>query len=188
MARRRVRHPHPGVLRIALPAALAVVAACGGSPAPTPAGGGTSTSSSADGSLQGSHPDACRLLTLDEAKTAMGRPVQHDGASTSALGEPQCRYTVVASATDIDVSSIEIKYIDPAIFTAVQGSTAQTGLPVTPLAGVGDQAMYQDAGGFSLLYVRKGDADLIVTIIDNRDPGTAKDREKTVALQALSRL
>jgi hypothetical protein len=93
--------------------------------------------------------DACKLITADEAAAVLGKPV--DPGQPPEPGSSSCLFTT----TGLSIDSIEITVLDLAEFKPTQKSI--TGLTITQVSGIGDDAYYISiGGGHVVLNVRKG--------------------------------
>lgn len=132
-------------LLVLLVTSLAFTTGCsgsGGSAAAAP--GATGRSSAAPGS---SHPiaDPCRLLTRAEASAAVGKAlvrndVQHFGPVT------RCRF--------FDASGDEPIWLDVADASTFDALTHMPGM--TPVSGIGDQALWQHDELSTFVHILKG--------------------------------
>jgi len=178
-----------------------LLAACGGSSGANPtagvggAGGGATGSKpaasapgaqAAGGSLSGSLPQACTLLTASDAQTALGVPVGAPTVDQGGGSSDNCTYAPVAIT---GFTSIELAVFGPASFAHIKQSSA--GATVTAISGLGDDALFIDAGSLAgvQLDVLKGNTAFYVAIFDNNESADQiKAAEKAVAEVVLSRL
>ena len=58
----------------------------------------------------------------------------------------------------------------------------------TPISGVGDDAFYTTAAGWTTLTVKKGDAYFVVRVYGVPDPAKQKEIEKALGAQAAARM
>jgi hypothetical protein len=127
----------------------ATLAACGSSSAPATTGTSTSssttasspsssstTSSSAASSGQASGaPDACSLITADDAALAVGGPVGAPKPRATPGGGTSCSY--IQEPVAVDSGTVAISVFSPGVTLA----SVREGLTDTqPLSGVGDDA------------------------------------------------
>ncbi len=172
-----------------------LVAACGSASvaSPTPGGGGSAPagpSASAPAvpavTPAGSAPAACSLLTAADAQTALGSPVGSPTANQGSGSSNNCTYSPEAFT---GLTSRELAVLAQRSFDEAKGTTA-TGVTVTPVSGVGDDAFFFDAGiAGTQLYVRKGSIAFYVALFNGKDtPDQLRAAEKAAAQAVLGRL
>jgi Protein of unknown function (DUF3558) len=170
-----------------------LVAACGGSAATGSVPVGATQSAripgppAATASPTGSTPIAlnpCTLITADEARAALGEPV--DPAKASSPGAPYCYFYAHATQDD----SVEIYLTKPISFLPDQSSIAGV-FEVTKISGVGDAAYYVDDVGAGTvgLNVKKGEATLVVSVAHKGSSiASLEAAEKTLAMLIAGRV
>jgi hypothetical protein len=179
--------------------ALLLVGACGssssgGSIASSAAGGSsglpaTASASNAPGAPSAGAPgtaptDACLLLTQAEASTALGISVL-PGQPVIGIGQSVCLWGP-AGASLLEGQRVLVRIVMPQYFRL--GKLPVTGVVVTPVSGLGDDAYYvTDPALGTTLYVQKGSATFDVEVGGFSDAQT-KTIEMTVAQDILSKL
>jgi hypothetical protein len=178
---------------IALILVAGFVAACGGSAATGSApvgatqtaripGPPTATASPTDSASIALNP--CTLITVDEAKAALGEPV--DPAKASSPGAPYCYFYAHATQDD----SVEIYLTKPISFLPDQSSIAGV-FEVTKVSGVGDAAYYvNDVGAGTVgLNVKKGGVTFVVSMSHKGSSiASLEAAEKTLAMLIAGRV
>jgi len=126
--------------------------------------------------------DACSLITVGDAASALGEPV--DAGTPPEPGAHSCLYSAQALSTN----GVEISIIGLGTFNPTQKSIS--GLTITPVSGVGDAAYYLSMGtGFEVLNVRKGSTTFSVSILrKGASDSQLQGDEKTLALLILGRI
>ncbi len=133
--------------------------------------------SSAGPAFAAKPPDACGVVTKDEAAKALGVPIV--GMKARLLGaSSMCTIKGAGAFKAIAVTTYGWSSVPEAqsAFASILSSTAQMGQPSVALHGLGDQA--QQIG--TNVYVRKGTAAYVFNVIDG-SVGPAHDA-KSVAL------
>ena len=151
------------------------LAGCGSDKqSPTPTGnGGNPTSASSGGG--GTLPDPCRLITKDEAATAMGNAVQ-DGVPSNASDGKSCVFSAA-------VGSVAVMVYSKVDFDAIYSSNKTVyGAKFSDVTGAGDKGFSTPAG----VYFRKGSVTVRVQIIGLVDDAIAKT--VTLAKAAAARM
>jgi hypothetical protein len=150
-----------------------MLAACGGSTATgaatsavpshaaTPAGAASTSAPAAAGTV----PEACTLITSQEATVALGVSA---GTPTGAAG--QCNYTTASSSMTI----IATLYPDSGTAQSSYAGTrtaAQGGVPgFQDVSGVGDRAFLTSSG---LIEFSKGSTVVIIQVLTSANPSTS---------------
>ena len=124
-------------------------------------------------------PDACSLLSTQDAAAALGAEV-NAGAN---IGPGACRWNGLGNRS----ATLRINFSTARSFEI--GKTQLTGYTKTPESGIGDDAYSVVGGGVVTLSVKKGTAFIIIFVqIPNASPEEAKAVEKKVALKLLEKL
>jgi hypothetical protein len=128
--------------------------------------------------------DACSLFTATQVGAALGVAVtegQHVIPTSSLL----CGWAP-ATGAQIGGKKLTVNLLTERSFEL--GKVPVQGIPKTALGGVGDEAYYITTGGFgTALSVKKGGAYVQIRVGGFPDD-KAKEVEKALALQALSKL
>ena len=113
-------------------------------------------------SQAGAAVDPCTLITQAEAAAALGGSV--DAGQQAAAGASSCLWSgndpsKIASTDGVEVSVITVSTFD-------KSHKAGSGITVTPVPGLGDEAYFVDLGiGYMNLHVKKGSAAFTVTVM-----------------------
>ena len=176
-----------------------LVAACSGSAATgapqapgtqaggTQAGGTQAAPGAADTAPAGApgEPDACTLITTDEAAAALGEPV--DPGVVPEPGASSCLFSG-HPAQGLGIDGVEISITSGGDFDPNKKSIP--GLTITPVSGVGDAAYYISIGaGYQVLNVKKGQTTFTVSVLKKgASDSQLQSAEKTLALAILGRI
>lgn len=154
----------------------ASAAADGAPPAADPATGAVAPP--ADGPT-GALPDACTLLTLQEATKLAGTPL--DPATPAGQGEEVtlCQYT---GPTSGPVAQVEVYVGDGA--KKILDIDRQLQHTITPLPATGDEAYEEDGN----VFVRKGEVWAAVRLVRLNDPAENRDPLRAAAAIVVGRL
>jgi hypothetical protein len=176
--------PYPVVLVVAV-----IVAACGASSGPTgtPAGGGGASTSgqtlsataatSAGGGTQTGAVAACTLLTPADVQLAFGSPAGSPTVNQGGGNSNNCTYGLADSNR---YDTIELQVLTEQSDYDRAKATTTSGITVTPVSGVGDDAFFFDAGGAGTsLYVKKGGTLFEITILPIGDTTMAASQIMT---------
>jgi hypothetical protein len=149
---------------------------------PTPPATHASAGAPATSTASGVSADPCSLLTQAEVDAAAGQPLGQ-GGRVGALDGCQWSTSDFAGSVELDVSD----------WSSLKTKSAQTGQPLTPVSGVGDEAMGLNlAGNSAQLYVRKGSTGFLILLGGAQYIGSLPDlgltQEKTLAAAVLGRL
>ncbi|HEV3173906.1 MAG TPA: hypothetical protein VGZ32_26375 [Actinocrinis sp.] len=128
-------------------AGLLLVTACGGG------------SGGSGGQTDATQLDLCSVLTAAQIKQAIGMEVgPGTGADAPAVG---CSWL----ATGDSLSTVTLLYTEPSTYDAMKQITAQAGMKVTKVDGVGDEAYaeYDSLTAAPLLYIKKGSTIVFVS-------------------------
>jgi hypothetical protein len=128
-------------------AGLLLVTSCGGG-----SGGGDQTDAT--------RSDLCSVLTATQIKQAIGVDVSPGtGADAPAVG---CSWL---AAGDGNLSTVTLLYTEPSAYDAMKQTTAQAGIKVTKVDGIGDEAYaaYDSSTAAPLLYIKKGSVIVFVS-------------------------
>jgi len=141
--------------------------------------------------------DACALVTQDQVSAAVGASV---GAGTHVTPTYVKTCTWTPSSASKDLSSVTISYWDAGSYDAGKRVMQQAQAAVTAkegtakmtdesASGIGDDAYYTTMGtGYTGLMLKKGNVALKIAIYGDMPADKKKAVEKTLALQALSKL
>lgn len=179
-------------LRALLLIAAMLVAACGAPAVASPtsgAGGPSSTGQGAAASTGGAGgtpaaaaPTACTLLTAADAQTALGSPVGSPTANQGSGSSNNCTYAPEAPA---GLMTIELAVLNQSTFDQAKGM-AVSGVTITPVSGLGDDAFFFDAGNAGTqLYVLKGGIAFYVALFNGNDTADQLRAAEKVAAQAV---
>ena len=141
--------------------------------------------------------DACALVTHSQMSAVVGVSM---GAGTHVTPTyvKTCTWTPSGGATK-DVKSVTVSYQDAGSYDAgkrlmqqAQAAAAQEGtakMTSESATGIGDDAYYTTMGtGYTGLMLKKGNVALKVAVYGDMPADKKKAVEKTLALQALSKL
>lgn len=141
--------------------------------------------------------DACPLLTAAEISAVVGVSVAAGTHITptylkSCQWEPPGGATVqfggVLLTLDSAASWQNAKAMLQAVANAPNNNSKKGGITMTPVSGVGDDALYSSVGNYTKLIVKKGDVAFQI-VITSKDPIEKKrDMEKALASKVLSKL
>ena len=175
---------------------VGLVAACSGStatgappangtpPAATQAGATQAAPVATDTTAAGAPKelDPCKLITDAEAAAVLGKPV--DPGQPPEPGASTCLFTT----TGLSLDSIEITVLDLAEFKPTQKSI--TGLTITQVSGIGDDAYYISiGGGHVVLNVRKGQSVFSASVLlKGASDSQLMASEKGLAMLVLGRI
>jgi hypothetical protein len=126
--------------------------------------------------------DPCSLLTQAEVDTAAGQPLGH-GNRIGALDDCQWSTSDFAGSVELDLGD----------WSAIKAKSAQTGQPLTSVAGLGDEALSLNAAGNAAqLFVRTGTTGFQLLLGGGQRIGSEPDlglgAEKALASAVLGRL
>jgi hypothetical protein len=142
--------------------------------------------------------DACALVTQAQVSAALGVSVDA-GTHVTPTFVKVCTWNPSGSAVK-DVKSVTVSFQDAASFDAGKRLMQQTQAAVNQqeggaamasesASGVGDEAYYTSMGaGYTALMVKKGNVALKIAIYGGMPVDKKKAAEKTLALNALSKL
>jgi hypothetical protein len=130
----------------------------------------------------GAAADPCSLLTEPEVDIAAGQPLGR-GNRIGALDDCQWSTTDLAGSVELDVAD----------WSTIKTKSAQIGMPLTSVAGVGDEALsLNQAGNAAQLYVRKGNTGFLLILGGGQYVGSLPDlglaQEKILAAAVLGRI
>jgi hypothetical protein len=131
----------------------------------TACGGGSGGSGETDATLL----DLCSALTTAQINQAIGLEVSPGiNADAPAVG---CSWI---AAGDGNLSTVTALYTEPSTYDAMKQTTAQSGITVTKVDGVGDEAYaeYDSPTAAPLLYIKKGSV-IVSVSADIMTEGTA---------------
>ena len=98
--------------------------------------------------------DPCSLLTQSEVDAAAGQPLGH-GNQIGALLDCQWSTSDFAASLELDIGD----------WSAMQTKAAESGQTLTPVSGIGDEALaVNGAGNAAQLYVRKGNTGFLLLL------------------------
>ena len=128
--------------------------------------------------------EACDVLTLADAKAALGR--DHDVEKLDADGGPAgldiCQYGYQGEAM-LDMGNVSVT-IQPVDLASVKKGAEEQGYKLEPVIGIGDEAYYSADIG---LYVGKGGRTAIYLLAAN-GMTDAKERSMALARATVGRL
>jgi len=131
-----------------------------------------------------SGPVACRVLTLTDAKSALGREtdVEKLEADGGPAGLDICQYGYQGEAM-LDMGNVSVT-VQPVDLASVKAAAEEQGYKLEPVIGVGDAAYYSSDIG---LYVGKGNKTAIY-LLAAHGMTDAKDRSISLARATVERL
>jgi hypothetical protein len=140
--------------------------------------------------------DACPLLTPAEISAVVGVSV---GAGThitptylkSCQWEPPGGATVQLGNVLLALESAASWQSAKAMLQAVANApnnTKKGGITMTPVSGIGDDALYSSVGNYTKLIVKKGDVAFQIVISSNAPIEKKRDMERALASKVLSKL
>lgn len=142
--------------------------------------------------------DACALLTAAQVGSVVGVPF---GAGTHVTPTyvKTCTWTATTAAANGSKYTVTVSYQAAQGFAGakqmMQQMEAETAakhsgqVANSSASGIGDDAFYSSMGGrYTALLVKKGNVSFKVAIYGELAMDKAKDMEKSLALQALSKL
>ena len=122
--------------------------------------------------------DPCTLLTTAQVSGAIGGTA----AAGKPIGTTGCSWSTNAPKATVTISSWV-----PTGF-AHQKAASSPGIVTTPLSGVGDDAFYKEAAGFTTLTVKKSNTAFVVRVYGFPDSAKQRQIEKTLATDAAAKL
>lgn len=142
--------------------------------------------------------DACALVTQAQMSAALGVPV---GAGTHVVpnSAKECTWTPTGGATK-DVKYATVSFQDPSGYAigkmVMQRAQAEVNqkegagsMAADSASGIGDDAYYMSMGtGYTTLMLKKGNVSLKIAIYGEMPVDKKRAAEKTLALQALSKI
>jgi hypothetical protein len=129
--------------------------------------------------------DACSLLTQAQISAELGVPVEA-GEHVVASAPGLCGWAPPGGPT-INGRKVVLSLKTTEAFNI--GKTPIKGIIKTPVSGIGDDAYYTTASGLGTnLSVRKGDVAFNIALHGDFPVDRIKAKEKTLALQILSKL
>jgi hypothetical protein len=129
--------------------------------------------------------DACSLATLAEVSAAIHFTVN---VQTIGGGGESCTWTFADPNQMNGFNTAKLELISPSIFAINQADQADA--TVTPVTGLGDAAVFVDAGADGIgLSVEKGSAAFTVSVLGIAyTPAQVKDDERALAAYVLARI
>lgn len=167
-------------------AVLVVLAACaGGDSAPardadagTPAGAAQSFAPTPSASPAATL-SACALVTQAEVEQALGRAVR-TRAEANGRTSSECGFSEAASADGAATLTLGWGPEGAPVF---EGTRTMPNMGVRPAPGIGDDAYWTGLNdSYQMLYVRKGDHNLIVSTLGRHDRRAAGEQLARAAL------
>jgi hypothetical protein len=160
-----------------LPGALGLVILC------VLSGCATSSDGSAHAEPTKRVVDVCALATEEEVGAVLSQPAKGSRDDTALPGLKQCTYVNASKGRTVFITLLPYEV----------SRTTKSG---TPVAGVGDVALYEEASIGGHLYVRKGSVnfavnyafDPVASKIPDEHSGQIRDRLETLARAIVSRL
>jgi hypothetical protein len=122
-----------------------------------------------------SNPDPCKLLSQAEVSAATGTSM----AEGHALGET-CNWTGTPRVI------VSLWYPGPGMWQAIQHPS--TAVKQVPVPGLGDEAFYNTAGGFTSLGVAKGTTAFVLKVYGIPDQAKQMAVEKALAGSVLAKM
>jgi hypothetical protein len=144
-------------------------------------------------------PDAVILVMVQPSAGRRAKQTQDTKHTASPVQNASCTWTLSGGATK-DVKSVTVSYQDAGSYDAGKRLMQQTQAAVAvkegtgkmtdeSATGVGDDAYYTTMGtGYTGLMLKKGNVALKVAVYGDMPADKKKAVEKTLALQALSKL
>jgi hypothetical protein len=127
--------------------------------------------------------DACALLTQAEVSAALG--IQVTAGQRLIPSDPRICGWSPPGGPSIDGKKLLVTLMTERQFNL--GKTPMTGIAKTPVSGIGDDAYYVTAGGLgTALSVKKGSFYVQIKV-GGFPTDVLKDKEKTLALEALAK-
>jgi len=144
--------------------------------------------------------DACALLTAAQVGAVVGIPFG-EGTHVTPTYVKTCTWTATRAATNGSKYTVTISYQAAQGFAGAKQMMQQTQameeaqhgkaarqLVNSSASGIGDDAFYSSMGRYTALLVKKGNVSFKLAIYGELAPDKAKDMEKSLALQALSKV
>jgi hypothetical protein len=125
-----------------------------------------------------SQPAPCSLLTQNQVSSAVGANV---GAGSS-IANTGCSW----KATGASKAMVTVSMQNEKMFAGAKSSNVPN-MTKVPVSGVGDEAVFVGAEGFSSLWVKKGTAFVLVRIY-GVPVSEAQTKLKTLAMNVVSNL
>ena len=144
--------------------------------------------------------DACALLTAAQVGTVIGMPF---GAGTHVTPTyvKTCTWTATKPAANGSKYTVTISYQaaqgfagakqlmqQSEVISKAENRNGARQLVNSSASGIGDDAFYSSMGAYTALLVKKGNVSFKLAIYGQIPAEKAKEMEKSLALQALSKL
>ncbi|HXY49035.1 MAG TPA: hypothetical protein VEI01_06255 [Terriglobales bacterium] len=132
--------------------------------------------------------DPCSLLSQAQVSAALGADVAEGKRVTPKL----CDWSVPGQSPGMRAKKVTITMLEPQGFSNAKLQGGGGNITKTPVSGIGDEAVYGTTSGLATtLSVRKGSVAFTVHVWgfdEKKDVDQIKAKEKTLALEALSKL
>lgn len=123
--------------------------------------------------------DPCALVTQAEVSSAVGGNV----GAAQPIGTKGCQW----STDDVDArrgkTTVTLTVAEARAFP----TTPLPGVAMTPVGGIGDEAVFTSVGPLTTLAVRKGSATLVVRVYGVHEEPRQRAIEKTLVTDVLAR-
>jgi hypothetical protein len=141
--------------------------------------------------------DACPLLTQAEVSAVVGVKVGVGEHMTptylkSCVWTPPGGATVEFANVLLSLESAAAWQSSKAMLQAVANSggkdSKENGVTMTPVSGIGDDALFSSVGGYTKLIVKKGDVAFQIVVSNNAPIEKKRVMEKALAAKVLAKL
>jgi hypothetical protein len=135
--------------------------------------------------------DACALITAAQVTSIVGVAVGN-GTHVTPTYVKTCTWTPSGGAKGL--SAVTVSYQPATSFAgarqmaAMMEANSKGKMANSSATGIGDDAFYTNMGNYTALLVKKGNISFKVAIYGAVPPDKAKAMEKSIALQALSKI
>jgi hypothetical protein len=140
--------------------------------------------------------DACSLLTKAQITAVVGVSVADGshpaGFSKMCVWSPSSGQAQGSQSVTLNIESAAsfraAKSMLQAVANSPKNQSAQKSITMTPVSGLGDDALFSSVGSYSKLIVKKGDTVFQIVVYSGGTIEKKRDLEKALAADVLSRL
>lgn len=140
--------------------------------------------------------DACSLLTQAEISAVVGVQVG-PGSHIAPTSSKMCQWAPPGGAT-VEFANVLLTLESAASWQSAKAmlqavanapnNNKKGGITMTPISGIGDDALYSSVGNYTKLIVKKGDAVFQLVITSKAPIEKKREMEKALASKVLAKL
>ncbi len=140
--------------------------------------------------------DACSLLTKAQITAVVGVSVADGshpaGFSKMCVWTPSGGQAKGSQSVTLNLESAAsfqaAKSMLQTVVNSPKNQSAQNSIAMSPVSGLGDDALFSSVGGYTKLIVKKGDTVFQIVVYSDATIEKKRDMEKALAADVLSRL